>query len=106
MTHAEQFLLSHPLTVLAGFILGEQTGLPIASAPMLLLIGTLIARGQVSGPLSIIVAVAACVNGICKRGEDINIHLRGGLLKIRWEIDTVWMTGPAELVFTGEIELA
>jgi membrane-associated protein len=61
MSHAEQFLLNHPLTVLASFILGEQTGLPIASAPMLLLIGTLISRGQVSGPLSIVVAVAACV---------------------------------------------
>jgi membrane-associated protein len=76
MTHAEQFLLSHPLTVLAGFILGEQTGLPIASAPMLLLIGTLIARGQVSGPLSIIVAVAACVFVDCLWFELARIRRR------------------------------
>lgn len=49
------------------------------------------------------VTVAACVNGICPRNEDINVHLRGGVLKISWGNDTVWMTGPAELVYTGEI---
>lgn len=49
------------------------------------------------------VTVAACINGICPRGEDITVHLRGGDLKISWGNDTVWMTGPAELVYTGEI---
>lgn len=49
------------------------------------------------------VTVAACINGISPRGEDITVHLRGGDLEIRWDNDTVWMTGPAVLVYTGEI---
>lgn len=51
------------------------------------------------------VVVAACINGICPRGEEINVHLRGGMLQIKWDNDVVWMTGPAELVFTGKIEI-
>ncbi|MFO7160779.1 MAG: diaminopimelate epimerase, partial [[Clostridium] cellulosi] len=51
------------------------------------------------------VVVAACINGICPRGEEINVHLRGGTLQIKWDNDIVWMTGPAELVFTGKIEI-
>lgn len=47
------------------------------------------------------VTVAACVNGISPRNEDISVHLRGGVLNIKWSNDSVWMTGPAELVFTG-----
>lgn len=51
------------------------------------------------------VAVAACLNGICRRGEEIAVHLRGGDLRILWDDETVYMTGPAELSFTGDIEL-
>jgi diaminopimelate epimerase len=47
------------------------------------------------------VTVAACINGISPRNEDINVHLRGGVLTIKCTNDSVWMTGPAELVFTG-----
>ena len=49
--------------------------------------------------------VAACINGHCPRGEEITVHLRGGDLKIKWDRDRVWMTGPAELAFTGDIEI-
>lgn len=51
------------------------------------------------------VAVAACINGICERGSEINVHLRGGILNVKWGNDSVWMTGAAELVYTGEIEI-
>lgn len=51
------------------------------------------------------IAVAACVNGISKRNTDIKVHLRGGTLTINVANDTVWMTGPAEIVYTGEIEI-
>jgi diaminopimelate epimerase len=51
------------------------------------------------------VTVAACINGICERGGDVNVHLRGGTLNVKWGNDSVWMTGPAELVYTGEIEI-
>lgn len=52
--------------------------------------------------------VAAILNGLVDAGEKITVHLLGGDLEIQWsglEEDSVFMTGPAETVFTGEIEL-
>lgn len=51
------------------------------------------------------VAVACILNGWTE--EKVLIHLRGGDLKIHWdrEKNTVFMTGPAAVVFDGEIEL-
>ena len=51
------------------------------------------------------VAVAACENGLCKKGEDIKVKLKGGDLIINYTDDTVYMTGNAERVFEGEIEI-
>ena len=51
------------------------------------------------------VAVAACENGYCKKGEDITIKLRGGDLVINYTDDTVYMTGEATRIFDGEIEI-
>lgn len=50
-------------------------------------------------------AVAACLNGYCKKGSEITVHLSGGDLKILYTDETVFMTGGATLVFTGEIEV-
>lgn len=49
-------------------------------------------------------AAAACACGICERGKDILVRLRGGDLVINVS-DTITMTGEAVTVFTGEIEL-
>lgn len=49
-------------------------------------------------------AAAAVALGLCGAGEDIEIVLRGGALTINVG-DTVYMTGPAEEVFTGEVVL-
>lgn len=49
---------------------------------------------------------AACENGLCPKGEDILVHLRGGDLIINYTDDTVWMTGEAVEAFTGLIEWA
>jgi diaminopimelate epimerase len=58
----------------------------------------------------------ACGSGACaavvagrwwnKLGEQVEVRVRGGLLRIEWrgEGEPVWMTGPAETVFVGEIE--
>ncbi len=48
------------------------------------------------------VAVACVLNGLT--GDEVTVKLPGGDLKIRWdrEKDTVYMTGPAEVVFDGE----
>ena len=50
-------------------------------------------------------AVAACLNGYCKRGEEITLKLRGGDLAITYNEDgTVLMRGPAAKVFDGELD--
>lgn len=50
--------------------------------------------------------VAAILNGYAD--NDVTVHLIGGDLQIQWsgkEEDSVFMTGPAATVFTGEIHL-
>ena len=50
--------------------------------------------------------VAAILNGYVD--NDVTVHLLGGDLQIQWsgkEEDSVFMTGPAATVFTGEIDL-
>lgn len=48
------------------------------------------------------VAVACVLNGLTE--DEVTVRLLGGDLQIRWdrEKDTVFMTGPAEVVFDGE----
>lgn len=50
--------------------------------------------------------VAAILNGLAD--NEVTVHLLGGDLKISWsgnENDSVFMTGPAEYVFSGEVDL-
>ncbi len=50
--------------------------------------------------------VAAILNGYAD--NDVTVHLIGGDLQIQWsgkEEDSVFMTGPAATVFTGEIDI-
>lgn len=52
-------------------------------------------------------ACAAVVSGI-RRGlldKTVNVRTRGGSLHITWKGDTVLMRGPAQIVFTGEVDL-
>ena len=52
--------------------------------------------------------VAAILNGLVDAGEKITVHLLGGDLVIEWsgnEEDSVFMTGPAETVFNGDVEI-
>ena len=52
--------------------------------------------------------VAAILNGLVDAGEKITVHLLGGDLEIVWsgnEEDSVFMTGPSETVFTGDVDL-
>ncbi|MBR5317146.1 MAG: diaminopimelate epimerase [Lachnospiraceae bacterium] len=49
-------------------------------------------------------AVACILNGLTD--EEVTVHVLGGKIKILWdrESNLVYMTGPAETVFEGEIE--
>lgn len=51
------------------------------------------------------VAVACALNGYTE--DEVLVKLRGGDLQIHWDRDknTVFMTGPATVVFEGEIDL-
>lgn len=51
--------------------------------------------------------VAAVLNGYAEKDKDIEVSLLGGCLSIRWNSkdNHVYMTGEAEEVFHGEIEL-
>lgn len=50
-------------------------------------------------------AVACALNGLTE--DEITLHLLGGDLQVRWdrEENFVYMTGPATVVFDGEIQL-
>lgn len=51
-------------------------------------------------------AVAACLNGYCRRNSEITVKLKGGDLSIVWRDDGhVIMRGPAVTVFEGEIDI-
>ena len=49
--------------------------------------------------------VAACLNGYCRKGEDVRVLLRGGELTVRYTDEGVQMTGGADTVFTGTVEI-
>lgn len=55
-------------------------------------------------------ACASVVSGIVNKlhGNDITVHLPGGTLQIQWSgnvNDSVYMTGPASMVFEGSITI-
>ena len=49
--------------------------------------------------------VAATLNGKCEKGEDIRVILKGGDLTVRYTDEKVLMTGGAEKVFDGVVEV-
>ena len=51
------------------------------------------------------VAVAAVLNGYCEKGSDITVKLRGGDLVLNYTDEKVLMTGTANKVFDGIVEV-
>ena len=49
--------------------------------------------------------VAATLNGKCKKGEKIRVILKGGDLEVQYTDERVLMTGGAETVFNGAVEV-
>lgn len=49
--------------------------------------------------------VAATLCGHCDKGMPVEVLLRGGTLAIEYTDESVFMTGEAKKVFTGEIEI-
>ena len=50
-------------------------------------------------------AAAAVENGFADMDADVTVHLKGGDLTVRRTAETIFMTGTATLVFSGEVAL-
>ena len=50
-------------------------------------------------------AVAAVLNGYCKKGTDIRVIVKGGNLTINYTDDAILMTGDAAKVYEGVFEI-
>jgi membrane protein DedA with SNARE-associated domain len=61
MHHPIGFLLRHGYPLLFAFVLAEQLGAPIPSAPVLLAMGALIGTGKYSAAGALSLAIAACL---------------------------------------------
>ena len=48
-------------------------------------------------------AVAACEKGLCKKGEDITVQLKGGDLIVNYTDERILLTGNAALIYEGQI---
>ncbi len=48
--------------------------------------------------------VAAVANGLCAKGGDITVRVRGGDLVVNYTDEKITLTGDAKLVYTGEAE--
>ena len=61
MTHAAQFALTHGAALLFTWILLQQAGVPIPSAPLLIAVGSLASYGHLRLVPSLVAAVTACL---------------------------------------------
>jgi carbamoyl-phosphate synthase large subunit len=49
--------------------------------------------------------VAAVENGLCQKGTDISVHVKGGVLTVNYSDDCVTLMGDAALVYEGTTTL-
>jgi membrane protein DedA with SNARE-associated domain len=61
MTNAAQFVLTHRAAILFTWILAQQAGVPIPSAPLLIAVGSLASSRRLSLASSLIAAFSACL---------------------------------------------
>jgi len=50
-------------------------------------------------------AAAAIKTGQVSQDQPIKLQLPGGMLTVTWRADGLWLKGPAELVFEGNVEI-
>ena len=48
--------------------------------------------------------IAAVANGLCEKGRDITVRVKGGELIVHYTDEGITLTGDAKLVYTGEIK--
>ena len=65
MNYTLQYLLNHGYSVLFAWVLAEQAGVPIPSAPILLAAGALVGFGRMNCAAALGLPLAACLIGDC-----------------------------------------
>ncbi|MBP3705486.1 MAG: diaminopimelate epimerase [Clostridia bacterium] len=58
-----------------------------------------------SGTGACAAVVAATLNGKCTKGDDVRVILKGGDLQIQYTDERVLMTGGAEIIYNGVVEV-
>lgn len=65
-----------------------------------------VGRTMACGTGACAAAAAAIDAGLCPADSPVDVELPGGTLRIEMSGDQVWMTGPVEAVFSGELDPA
>ena len=56
-------------------------------------------------PYSCAAVAAMCAFGVCEKGSNVQVQLRGGTLTIRVTDEGILMSGPAETAYEGDVEV-
>lgn len=80
---ALEFLIRHGYLVLFGVVLGEQLGLPLVGAPVLLAAGALAGIGHFSLPVAVGLPVVACLLGALHMHPEELDHRHGEIARDR-----------------------
>jgi membrane protein DedA with SNARE-associated domain len=111
MNHTVEFLLNHGYVVLFAWVLAEQAGAPIPSAPIVLAAGALVGFGRMSCAAALGLPVAACLiadgvwfwlgqrhgPAILRLLHRISLHPNGGTSEMRALLSRY---GPASIVLS------
>ena len=106
MTHAAQFALAHCAALLFTWILLQQAGVPIPSAPLLIAVGSLASNGRLRLVPSLVAAFTACLLAdgfwyrVGRRGWSKNHRFCGP--KSNWEnrvLSLIWRHSGAAMLF-------
>jgi diaminopimelate epimerase len=62
-----------------------------------------VGRTMACGTGACAAAAAAVEAGVCEAGRPVDVELPGGMLRIELADSQVWMTGPVDFVFRGEL---
>lgn len=106
MTHAAQFALAHGAALLFTWILLQQAGVPIPSAPLLIAVGSLASNGRLRLIPSLVAALTACLLAdgfwyrVGRRGWPKNHRFCGS--KSIWKnrvLSLIWRHSGAAMLF-------
>ena len=60
---------------------------------------------QTASAAALAAVAAMCAFGVCEKGSNVQVQLRGGTLTIRVTDEGILMSGPAETAYEGDVEV-